>query len=107
MIDTTGLNSACIGVFGEALAFTIGTTTKNVTGVITRPRQPVATQSQSQNPVLPDVLGPDDLLIEMRTTDYAAASITRGATVSVDGRTYKVIKPWPDNGGMTKLELRA
>lgn len=107
MIDTTGLNTACLSAFGESMTFASGEDTETVTGVITRPRQPVATQQQSQIALLPSVLGPDDLLIELRTSDYIATDIGRGWTIAVDGRTYKIIRAWPDNGGMTLLECRA
>ena len=108
MIDTTGLNTACLSAFGESLTFAGGEEdTESVTGVVTRPRQPVATQAQQQNALLPSVLGPDDLLIELRTSDYIATDIGRGWTTSVDGKTYKIIRAWPDDGGMTLLELRA
>lgn len=107
MIDTTGLNTACLGAFGESLTFVSGEESESVTGVVTRPRQPVATQAQAQNALLPSVLGPDDLLIELRTSDYIASDIGRGWTTSIDSRTYKIIRAWPDNGGMTLLECRA
>ena len=107
MIDTSGLNTACLGAFGESLTFASGEDSESVTGVVTRPRQPVATQAQQQNALLPSVLGPDDLLIELRTSDYIATDIGRGWTTSIDSRTYKVIRAWPDNGGMTLLECRA
>lgn len=107
MIDTTGLNTACLSAFGESLTFASGEEAESVTGVVTRPRQPVATQAQAQNALLPSVLGPDDLLIELRTSDYIASDIGRGWTTSVDSRTYKIIRAWPDDGGITKLELRS
>lgn len=106
MIDTTGLNAACLSAFGEALTFTVNKLPVSINGVVTRPRQPLATDNKSQGALPATVLGPDDLLIEVRTTDYAGSGIGRGATVTIDSRIYKVIKPWPDDGGMTKLELR-
>lgn len=106
MIDPAALNTACLQAFAEALTFTIGEETAQITGVVTRPGAPVTTRSAPQAATLGQVLGADDLVIQALTADITAAGIVRGSTVSVDAVTYKVIHPWPDNAGMTLLECR-
>ena len=106
MIDPTSLNEACLQAFGESLTFTIGKQTATITGVVTRAGAPVTARSAPQAATLGQVLGADDLLIKALSADIANAGIGKGSTVTVDGTTYKVIHPWPDNAAMTLLECR-
>ena len=106
MIDFASMNDSCLAAFGETLIFTVSGTTHSVIGVVTRPGRPVTTRSVPQNATLGSVLGNDDLVVQLRTADLATHGIGKGSTVTVDGRTYRVIHPWPDDGGMTALECR-
>lgn len=106
MIDPASLNSACLGAFGESFTFTIGDQTATITGVVTRPGSPFSPRTVAQAAAIGQVLGAEDLIIEALTADISAAGIGKGSTVTVDGTTYKVIHPWPDNAGMTLLECR-
>lgn len=106
MIDFESLNDSCLEAFGEPLSFTVAGVSHAVTGVVTRPGHPVTTRSVPQNATLGSVLGNDDLVVQLRTADVTTHGIGKGSTVTVDGRIYRVIHPWRDDGGMTALECR-
>lgn len=106
MINPTDLNTACLDAFGESLTFTVGEETAAITGVVTRPGSPFSPRTVAQAATIGQVLGAEDLIIEALSADIGAAGIGKGSTVTVDGNTYKVIHPWPDDAGMTLLECR-
>lgn len=106
MINPADLNTACLDAFGETLTFTVGEETVAIAGVVTRPGSPFSPRTVAQAATIGQVLGAEDLIIEALSADISAAGIGKGAMVTVDGNTYKVIHPWPDNAGMTLLECR-
>jgi hypothetical protein len=108
MIDFDDLNQDMLDEFGEPLTYTVNGVPATITGIITRPQSPLGADSADMQAALrPRLMTPGLLLVTALTSAVAAAGITNGAALTVDGKVYKVVRLWPDDGGMTAIEHRA
>ena len=106
MMNWSGVNDAVLAEFGETLAFMTSGGSKSLTAIVLRPRAPVGSMPQAQNALVAQVLGPNDLVVSAKTSDVASCGIEAQNTTTIDGMTYWVAQLWPDDGGMTAMELR-
>lgn len=105
-MNWSGLNDAVFGEFGQALAFTTTTGVKTLTVIVVQPNQPLARHVVPQNAMIAQVMRPEDVLVSARTSDVQQAGIDVQDTAVINGRTYWVVQLWPDDGGVTAMELR-
>lgn len=102
------LNDSVLDTFGEPVVFfTTGAGPVTVVCVVERPAPPIASVGIAAEALGAPVLGPGDLLVTALTAEVAAAGLAARDTAVIDGHTYTLNVLWPDNGGMTALELRA
>lgn len=106
MMNWSGVNDAVLAEFGEALVFSTVAGSKTLTAIVLRPRAPVSSMPAAQNALVSQVMGPDDLLVSARSADVQSNGIDLQNTTTIDGNTYWVAQLWPDDGGMTAMELR-
>jgi hypothetical protein len=106
MMNWGGVNDAVLAEFGEILIFSTAGGSKSLTAIVLRPRAPVSSMPAAQNALVAQVLGPNDLLVSAKTSAIAACGIEVQNTTTIDGVSYWVSQLWPDDGGMTAMELR-
>lgn len=110
MIDFGDLNQDMLDAFGEPLEYTVNGSPVTITGIVTRPQSTSSaygSQAELAAVVRPRPFTLGALIVTATTADVTAASIDQGAAVTVDGKTHKVVRLWPDDGGMTAIEHRA
>lgn len=105
-VSFAGMNDAVLSAFGESVSFTVGLLTKTLTVVVIRPEAPITGRSMAQNALRPTAMGDRDLLVMAVTSALTTAGISVGDIAAIGGLTYRVAKLWPDDGGMTALEMR-
>lgn len=106
MMNWSGVNDAVLAEFGEILTFSTAGGVKSLTAIVLRPRAPVSSMPQAQNALVAQVMGPNDLVVSAKSSDVASSGIEVQNTTTIDGLTYWVSQLWPDDGGMTAMELR-
>lgn len=104
MSEFDDLNQASLEMFGQPLTYTVNGAPVTITGIPTRPGAPL---EDVNTPMHPRVMAPGVLRVSALTTAVAAAGIAQGATLALDGKTYKVGQTWPDDADMTVIEHRA
>jgi len=105
-MNFTGLNDAVFQDFGENLVFTTAAGNKSLTAIIIRPSHPLARHMVAANPLGHSVMRPEDVIVSARSTDVVTAGIEVQNTTTIDGRSFWVVQLWPDDAGVTAMELR-
>ena len=92
-------NNAVLGVFGQAVTVTVGSTDTVLTGVYTAPN------AGGQSPGNAPFQRPDPRVL-LRTTEIATTGAKPGDTITVGIIPYYIADLAPDDAGMTEATLK-
>ena len=91
-------NNAVLGVFGQAVTVTVGSTDTVLTGIYTAPN------AGGLSPGYAAYKRPDPRVL-LRTTEIAATGAKPGDTITVDMIPYYISDLAPEDAGMTEATL--